>query len=230
MSGFAVRGATLAPCLTRSRWLGVAAAVGLCLTACGGDGGEDPASPTATAVVEQTATAAVTATAPPPQETSPALPAELQSVVDTIVEGDAGAIRAITLTVPTYCGGPAECPHRGEAGIYPIIRATGCEPLLPNDKEGSIDGALANLTSGPRTVLAVFVEVLTEPVWGWIPRGTHQVVVWGPTANPGKDGPKVFYVRGDRITGIEFNCNWPLEHFYQGVDASRFLYGPAPVP
>lgn len=229
MSGFAVRGATLAPCLTRSRWLGVAAAVGLCLTACGGDGGEDPASPTATAVVEQTATAAVTATAPPPQETSLALPAELQSVVDTIVEGDAGAIRAITLTVPTYCGGPAECPDRGEAGIYPIIRATGCEPLLPNDKEGNIDGALERYGGDVRTLLAVYEDTETGPVSEWVPRGSHVVVVWwsaketAPTAS-------AFHVRDGAITGIRFGCGTPPEWYYQGVDGSRFLYGPAPVP
>lgn len=214
--------------LTRSRWLALAAALGLWLTACGDDDDDGPA-PTATAVVEQTATAAAPSATAAPQGTVAALPAELQPVVDTIVEGDPAAIRAITLTVPSQCGGPAECPDRGEAGTYPIIRAMGCEPLLANDKEGSVDGTLERFGRDARSLLAVYEDAETGLISKWVPRGSHVVVVWwsaketAPTAS-------AFHVRDGAIAGIRFGCGTPPELYYQGVDASRFLYGPVPVP
>lgn len=170
---------------------------------------------------------AVATTATPPPTMPPSLPQSLAPVVAAILQGDADAIRALTVRVASKCGVETNCPGGVEPGtMYSIIRATGCEPLQPDDNPGGIDGTLAEFTSGPRVLLAVFEDKLTAPVFGWIPRGSHEVVVW-PTA---MGWASAFHVADGQITGIEFGCGHRPEQYYEGVDRSRFLVGPTPHP
>jgi hypothetical protein len=102
----------------------------------------------------------------------------------------------------------------------------GCEPLLPNDLPGGIDGELGWFTSGRRTLLAVFEETLTEPAFAWVPRGSYEVVIWASAMG----WASAFHVAEGEITGIEFGCGHQPEQYYKGVDSSRFLVGPTPYP
>jgi hypothetical protein len=158
---------------------------------------------------------------------APSLPQSLAPVVTAILRSDADAIRALTVRVPSKCGVETNCPAGIAPGtMYPIIRAMGCEPLQPDDNPGGIDGTLGEFTSRPRVLLAVFEEMLTDPVFGWIPRGSHEVVVWTIAMSRAS----AFHVADGRITGIEFGCGHKPEQYYEGVDPSRFLVGPTPYP
>lgn len=217
---------------------GVAALVLLVVLACGTNAGPPPAAsgtvatppaPSGTAPpVASSPTPNATADPgdPPPGKAGP-VPASLASVIDTIIRGDSSAIRAHVRLVPTECGVQIECPPGVEPGtVFPIIRAMGCEPLLPNDLPGGIDGETDWFTSGPRTLLAVFEETATDPAFGWVPRGAHVVVVW-PAA---MGWASAFHIDGREITGIEFGCGHRPEQYYAGVEPSRFLIGPLPAP
>lgn len=189
-----------------------------------GRGADSPATSTPAEVTPSPQPGTPGATGLP--ATPPALPESLRSIVRAIVEGDSEAIRAATRRVPTECAANW-CPAGVEAGTaIPIIRAMGCEPLLPNDMPGGTDGALDWFTSGPRVLLAVFDETLAGPAFDWVPRGSHEVVVWATSMG----WASAFHVSDGGIAGIRFGCGHRPQQYCAGVDSSRFLVGPLPYP
>jgi hypothetical protein len=154
-----------------------------------------------------------------------------------ILTGDADAIEASTVKVPTECAPEIfygstliKCPPGVEAGTaIPIIRATVCEYLYPEDQPGGIDGTVSWFARSRRSLIAVYTETETEPYFQWVPRGTHVVVVWTESTELASRA-SAFSVRGNSIAGIRFGCTQNPEDYYRDVPSSRFLVGPLPYP
>ena len=151
------------------------------------------------------------------------------------MSGNAQAIRAAADGVPTRCspspsagGTLVKCPKGVAAGTeIPVIRATGCELIYPEESPGGIDGTIESYAERERMLSAVFEETETEPYLNWVPRGSYVVVIDG-WPSPGSGA--AFHVHGDRIVGIQFGCGHSPADFYDGVDTARFLVGPVDTP
>lgn len=159
----------------------------------------------------------------PTQVPTPAVYTTLQGLIDVIVSGDATMLKSRVIAVPTECGVRVICPRGSTDGeIRPVIRATGCELLNPDELEGGVDGTFAWFASVPRTLVAVYLETGEGDYHDWVPRGRYGVLVWSPAMTTGA----VFQVDGGAIVGVRFGCGVPPERQLQSIDPARLLAGP----
>lgn len=195
--------------------------------------------PTPTAPGPATTASSPTLAAAPTSQplASPAagLPVALTAIINIILHGDAEALTADTVPVPTerVTEGPpmvlfVQCPSEVQPGtLIPTIRATACSVLWPGPGEGDLEGTIRWFSRSTRTLVAVYEENETRPIQDWVPRGSHVVVVWTATTEMASRG-SAFHVKDGKIVGIRFGCSHKPEDYLRGIDKSRILIGPLP--
>lgn len=180
------------------------------------------ASPTGTAPVTVMPTHAPNS----PSATSEGLPQEVAALLPTLLDGGFPDIESAAKLVPTTCSANPppmarliRCPEGTASGTeIPIVRATGCELVYPEDFESYFDSSRTT----PRSVYAVYREQPGTLYLDWVPLGDYGVVI---SVGDGQFG-WLFHIEDSAITGIQFGCATPPAAFLEGVPATDIIRSP----
>ena len=199
---------------------------------CGG-GDSAAKSPTLLPSTTTTATASTAATPVPVTETPAAngLPraypagtrtgiAEADAVLAALEAPTPDGLKALFMLTPSPCvndpktiTNPPLCPPGVAAKtMVPVFRAMGCEAHWPDYLESVLSGAWKY----PRPLLAIFRTV--PEAFAWLPAADYGVIIetrGAPTV--------VVRISAAKVNGIDTGCGQGLDHFVEGVTASRFI-------